>query len=975
VKKAQAIAKPFNDKKAIKGGIAAEKKLAELVKIAKDRDYGELKKQLINLERMTRNMQKAVMEPLLESLETIERRMKAYAKALNDGGGSLDDMNQSQDELQFSSGSLNVLNLETDDEGDAFGVNCGEEENGGIDVEELEGGDLSEGEEQPGMTAKQIKFFERLGHFFDVHKVADERAALVDPAGKIANLKVKSHSKGIQERDGTYKSGYQQQDSNGQTIRHLSDLYVAAEAASPAFQKIISSLGADVSGLDSVVAPLKPRARASEKAQEEYGYRIPGPGEAWLYDILRASVTCKTFKQLADVNRWLKENVHIVEAENRFFTPQFDGYRDILYHISVPYKDELAHICEIQVHHREFKAHFGVNSHLVYFRPYFAGPWRSGVENLRDLEMLMTVGRVDDDFMAFLLEATDPDQLKLFGAIFFEKLDETDKPLEIFKRVLIMEEASLGRGDVKTASTYQSIGLILAQKGDSDGALMYMREAQQVAMSCLGKEHPQVAVILSGTGKVLSSKGDYGEALNEHKAALAIREESLGEDHLLVAESHLNVAQALCDKGDSKHAMAECRTALIIQESILGERHRGVTSTHTMIGNIWAKQGEYAKAIDSYQTALSIREEVLGKKHALVADSLTDIGSALFLDGEYDSSEANHRKALHIRETVLGKDHPDCATSYSNIGFILNKIGDPEGALLILRQALKIRVAALGKNQLLTSTSYADTGRLRAEHGDFEKGLAEYKEALSIRKSLFGKSHPLTADIINSIGSVKTMQGDFTGALSEHRSALTILEKVVGSNHPKVADTYQYMAEAYIAKNDTTKALECHSKALGIRSTVLGKHHPDTASSCRVIASLLESKGDYAGAKMAYRQALAASQSLHGEKHPETAMSRLRLGHALSLNQEFDAAEDEFRKATQAREETLGETDLLTAEAYAYLGSVLSRKGQFDEALTQHRKALTIRKEELGEDHPDVLASKSGIEAALKGTFEDEMSL
>mmetsp|Transcript_7703 Transcript_7703/g.13977 ORF Transcript_7703/g.13977 Transcript_7703/m.13977 type:complete len:87 (-) Transcript_7703:165-425(-) len=68
--------------------------------------------------------------------------------------------------------------------------------------------------------------------------------------------------------------------------------------------------------------------------------------------------------------------------------------------------------------------------------------------------------------MEFLVQATDSNQLKLFARIFFEQLEETDKSLELFRRVLTMEESSFGKGHVITGSTYQYLGRVLLSKGD-----------------------------------------------------------------------------------------------------------------------------------------------------------------------------------------------------------------------------------------------------------------------------------------------------------------------------------------------------------------------------------------------------------------------------------------------------------------------------------------------------------------------------
>ena len=950
--------------------MAVEKKLEGLLKMTEKEDFGDLTGELEVLNNLIMNMQKGILEPLLESLETIERRMNAYSRAMNENSDNYEEFYQSEPELDFSQSNF-------------------EEENGEEGADEEVGTTEAELQQNPepfpfddiddsDITVKQKRFFERLEHFFDFQAIAEERVAVVDPQGKIEAMRVKSHSRGIQEKDGTFKAGYRQQNLQGEPVRHLGELYDAAEEALPSFKTTINSLVDSVHGLtdsDCTITEMKERARAAEKAREQYAYRDPGPSEAWLYDVLRASIYCKSYKQMSEINKWLKENVHIVECENRFAIPQFDGYRDILYYISVPYKGELAFICEIQVHHKEFKRYFGKNTHLVFFRQYFAGPWREPVENLQDLEMLLQVGRVDDNLMEHLLDTTDSNQLKLFGRIFYEKLEETDKSLELFKRVLTMEESSLGRGHIMTGSTYEYLGLILLKKGDYDGSLLYLREALTVFKINLGSEHPEYATIHKHIGEALSAKGDFTAALKEYRTCLEIREEALGEDHLLVAESYLKVAQAYCDKGDFKQGMAECRTALIIQESMLGKNHVALAEAHTLAGDIMVQQGEFDNAIESYKQALTIREDQLGKKHQKVANSLTNIGIVKLKQNLYDEAETFHRKALQIRELSLGKDHPDNAISYSNLGLVLGKKGDYDGAITVLRLSLKIITKAFGRAHLFTSSCYSDVGMLLSEKGDLDNALNQYKECLAIRKSLFGRNHPLTAEAMNSVGRIKTKKEDHASAKADHEKALSILEKLVGAKHPKVANTYQYIAEMYQSASNPTKALESHSKALGIRTAVLGKHHPDTAASCVAIAELLKDKGDFPGAKMAYRQALTASLRLRGECNADTAVLRIKLGRVLMIaTQELDAAEEEFRHAMIAREELFGNEDLLTAESYCHLGSVLNRKSEFEEALKFHQMALEIRQEQLEDDHPEVVESVSFVGAAKTSQQEEAIA-
>jgi tetratricopeptide (TPR) repeat protein len=955
----------------IKAGLTVEKKLQGMLELTKDVDFGGLTDELEALHKMIINMQKAVLEPLLESVETIERRMHNYLDTVNKSYSTTGDndeegaLTNSQAEFKYDPKESSDAHQEVEEE---TKVNSGEVSiTKGAETTAVSSPLAEDSLGDTDMEAIQQRFFERLGNFFEMHAKAEERALTIDPQGRIAGLKVKPHSKGIQEKDGTFKAGYRQQDLTGKPVRHLSDLYTAAGQALPEFKTVLNNLIEDVAGLedeDWELANIKSRDRAAEKAHDEYNYRQPGPPESWLYDVLRASIECKTFKQMSDINKWLKDNIHIVGCENRFAMPRFDGYRDIVYYVAVPYQNDLAFICEIQVHHKELRRLFVANSHQIFFRPYFSGQFRDDVDSLRDLDMLLQLGCVDDQLMEFLLESTDPSQLKLFARLFYDKLGENDKALELFKRVLTMEESTYGKGNIITWMTYQLLGLTLLRKGDPDGALLYLREGLGVLEMNLGGRHPEVGVAQIDIGEALGVKGRYDEALAEFKRGLIIREDALGEDHLLVADCRLSMARVLSEKGEYNNALAECRTALLIQETNLAEADVKSATSHALIGDILVEQGEYDLAFKSYEKVLSIQEAALGRKNQRVATALTSMGSIKLKQRLLDDAESFFRRALNMREQVLGNAHCDCAISYSNLGAVLKERGDYKGSLTAYRLGLSIRTKALGRLHYQTSVSFYDLGGLFVAAESYQDALNHYKECLAIRKQIYGRAHPATARALNAIGRVKTLQGDCAGAHADHNKALSIFERVFGGNHPEIANSYQCIGETFMAENNRTKGLENHNRALAIRNVVLGKLHPETTESYMIIGALLEATGDLSGAKAAYRQVVVASEGRFGEKHLVTAALRIKYSQILEKQGESDEAEVETRKAIAVREELLGMSHLLTAEAYSVLGSVLNRNGSYSEALSWHEKALGIRRQQLGDDHPLVVSSTAAVEAA-----------
>jgi hypothetical protein len=99
--------------------------------------------------------------------------------------------------------------------------------------------------------------------------------------------------------DGSYKVEYQQRDADGDPAQNLGEVYEAAYQIKQSLRDLLDSMVDKVKGLDYIdakIVELKPRDAANDKAREEYLTRTPGPPETWIYDILRASVTCKTVK-------------------------------------------------------------------------------------------------------------------------------------------------------------------------------------------------------------------------------------------------------------------------------------------------------------------------------------------------------------------------------------------------------------------------------------------------------------------------------------------------------------------------------------------------------------------------------------------------------------------------------------------------------------------------------------------------------
>ena len=742
--------------------------------------------------------------------------------------------------------------------------------------------------EKPNPKSEQ--FFDRLNHFFEMRRIVEKQADAFDPSQKTLRIKVKAHSGGILKgKLGRYKKEYQQRDTDDHLVRCLDGLYDAANLAQTEFESFLRQLIADVGGFnisrDLILPPLKPRDRAFEKAKKEYTHRKPGPPESWMYDIVRASIVCQTTKQLNELNKWLSKNAHLVQAKNRFFNPVFNGYRDILYHISIPYRDGMAHVCELQVHHKDMytlNEQNGMIKHYEFFRSCFSNPWRSQADTIADLFMMNKYGKIGGRLMKKLLKSEDPEQLRLYAGICRDKLDEFDRSLELYRRVLNLQEDTHGSEHEEMAATYLSIGLVLGSMGDTDESLLNLLKGLAIQESFLGTNHVDVADSYVIIGHMLAKRGAYSDAYTQYQRALMIRENQLSKGHFLVIKSLQDIGLVLQQKADYKESENEYRRALSIQEEVLGDGHPDLATTHALIGKTLCMYGDFDKSMIENKLALSIRETGLGKNHPMAAESHTALGVLFYYRGDYKSSQLHHQKALRIRESMLGKDDEECAISHGYLGEGLSRCGDFKGAVRALKRAQEIRQANVGMDNPITAGSYLDLGHIYSRNGNYEEALDQYRKAKVIRKSYLGQNHPDTALTYTCVGNALCLSEDVEAALTMHRKALVVFETVLGEKHPRTAIGYQSIADSMRANGKIEEALEHHQKALNIQSKLLTNEHPDTAESCSRIGDILfRDKEDLQGALSVYRQALTNTMGRCGKDHPDTAIALVNVGSVL----------------------------------------------------------------------------------------------
>ena len=89
--------------------------------------------------------------------------------------------------------------------------------------------------------------------------------------------------------------------------------------------------------------------------------------------------------------------------------------------------------------------------------------------------------------------------------------------------------------------TYGSIGDVLKNKGNYDGALEMYERRHAIEEKSLNPGHPSLAMTYGNIGDILKNKGNYAGALEMYERCHAIEEKSLDPEHPSLATTYNNI--------------------------------------------------------------------------------------------------------------------------------------------------------------------------------------------------------------------------------------------------------------------------------------------------------------------------------------------------------------------------------------------------------------------------------------------------
>jgi tetratricopeptide (TPR) repeat protein len=156
-------------------------------------------------------------------------------------------------------------------------------------------------------------------------------------------------------------------------------------------------------------------------------------------------------------------------------------------------------------------------------------------------------------------------------------------------------------------------------------AALLLRDAPAICESVLGPEHPLTATSLNSLAILLKDQGDLAGARPLCERALAIYEQVLGPEHPFTATSLNSLAILLEAQGDLAGARPLYERALAIREKVLGPEHPLTATSLNNLAELLRAHGDLAGARPLYERALAICEKMLGPEHPDTAGSLHNL--------------------------------------------------------------------------------------------------------------------------------------------------------------------------------------------------------------------------------------------------------------------------------------------------------------------------------------------------------------
>ncbi len=399
-------------------------------------------------------------------------------------------------------------------------------------------------------------------------------------------------------------------------------------------------------------------------------------------------------------------------------------------------------------------------------------------------------------------------------------------------------------------------GLQNYQRGDLRGALPLLKQAQELARTLLGENHPFYAQHLNNLASLYQDLGDYPRAMPLAEQAGQLRKTHLGEAHPAYAQSLTELASLYQAMGDYDRALPLAEKACQLRKKLHGEEHLDYAATLNNLAFLCKVMGDYSRALPLYQQAHDLLKKLAGESHPAYSTSLNNLAVLHQAMGNYSQALPLAEQACEVSKKWLGENHPNHARNLNNLGLLYHELGDYPRALPLYEQARSLRQKVLGENHPAYATSLNNLAGLYKDMGNNARALALFEQAQALRQKLHGENHPDTILSLNNLASHYLTMGNLARGLPLAERARDLSKTQLGENHPAYATSLNNLAKFYLSQGDTARALTLAEQACSLCRKLYGENHPLYALCLNNVAASWNERDNPSRAQPLFEQSL-----------------------------------------------------------------------------------------------------------------------
>ena len=409
----------------------------------------------------------------------------------------------------------------------------------------------------------------------------------------------------------------------------------------------------------------------------------------------------------------------------------------------------------------------------------------------------------------------------------------------------------------------------------------WLLQGKEIALTRLGKNHPDTAGILNNLGLLYYSRGRYEKAETLYEKAIEINIISLPENHPSLALNLNNLAALYVAQGRYEEAEPLYEKAIEINIISLPENHPNLALNFNNLAELQHAQGRYKEAEILYEKAIEISKLTFRRNHPNFALYFNNLARLYYSQGKYQEAESFYKRVIEIAKMTLQENHPQLAMYLNNLSALYIAQGRYEEAEPLYKQAIEVNTMALGGNHPQLAFNFNNLALLYYYQSRYQEAELLFLRAIEIDKVTLAENHPQLGMYLNNLSVLYIAQERYEEAEPLYKQAIEVNTMALGENHPQFALNLNNLAQLYLIQGRYEEAEPLLKKAIEINKIVFLEKHPNSAISFNNLAGLYYSQGKYKEAEAWYLQALEVLLNSVGESHSDTKMVQENFDHLI----------------------------------------------------------------------------------------------